>query len=242
MNNLKIAFIAASVILFVACSKSDKEATLDGATSNRVALENLQAKQSKNVEKGDKNFPLENYQRLNDGKQVVFAYYAVSQDPVDYEKIATAISQPYRNEYDEFKKRDFLNALKPQIDAEIGKAKQIKYYKIDVSNGLDKYDFESKSFRVMGFPQSDSYQYFLDQTSNYTFTYANSEKFQKFIVSDESMARQIESLRSKYNALKIVAYVFANDTEIGRTNIKTEIMKIQLLDGRGNLLLETYGN
>ncbi len=238
MKKIKIAFVVASVALFTACSKTEKEATLDAATSNRAALENLQVKQSKNVEKGDKNFPLENYQRLNDGKQVVFAYYAVSQDPIDYEKIAAAISRPYQYESDEFKKRDLLNALKPQIDAEIGKAKQNKYYTIDVNRSLDKYDFESKSFRVMGLPQSDSYQYFQDATSNYTFTYANAEKFQKIVVSDEGMARQIESLRSKYSALKIVAYVFVNDTEIGRTNIKAEILKIQVLDSRGNLLVE----
>jgi hypothetical protein len=242
MNNLKIVFTLASVILFVACSKADNEATLAGAVSNQVAIENLQAKQSKNVEKGDKNFPLESYQRLSDGKQVVFAYYAVSQDPVDYEKIAATISQPYRYEYDEFKKRDFLNALKPQIDAEISRAKQNKYYKIDINNTLDKYDFESKSFRLIGLPQGDSYQYFVGQAGNYTFTYVNVEKFQKFIVPDEARARQIESMRSKYNTLKIIAYIFANDTEIGRTNLKSEIMKIHLLDGRGNLLAEMDGN
>jgi hypothetical protein len=148
MKSLKLALIGVSVILMAACSKTDKEVTLDSATSNRAAIESLQAKQSKNVEKADKNFPLENYQRLNDGKQLVFAYYAISRDPIDYEKIAQAISDPYRYERDEFKKRDLLEALKPQIDAEIGKAKENKYYKISVNRDLEKYDFESKSFRV----------------------------------------------------------------------------------------------
>ena len=239
---MKISHLAISAAFFLvvtACSKPDKEVTLDSAVSKTTATQSLQEKQSQSVQHGDKATPLESYQELKSGKQLMFAYLAIAAEPVDYEKIGLLVSERLRSEGDEFKKKDLLTSLKPQIDASIDKAKQGKYYMMEIGEARDveKYDFESKSFTVSNLPQGNGYRYFYD-ASSYKLTFSNTSAFNKLIVKDEVMARQIEGLRSKYADLKITVYFFANDTEIGSPIIKAEIMKIRLTDARGNVLAQ----
>lgn len=240
-QTLALTLIAAVVSLLAACSKNEQAPTMQDAMSGQKAQEVVQAKQVAAAPKGDKSLALSSYQSLNDGKQLMFAYYAAASEPVDYEKIAGVLApQKYTYETDEFKKRDALNALKPQIDAQVAKAKESKYYKTVIGNGndIEKYDFETKSFVLKNVPSGNAYQYFTDAASQFHYTFANGEAYKRVKVENEETARKIEGLRTKYGALEIVVYLFAGDTKIGETTLNAEIMRLQIVDKQGNVLLE----
>lgn len=97
--------------------------------------------------KGEMNTPLSQYKELTSDNDIMFAYYALSSVPVDYDKVLVNYSEDYRRASDEFKKQDILSALKPKIDQEIAAAKNARYLKM-TWNGfrLNKYDFQAKVF------------------------------------------------------------------------------------------------
>lgn len=227
------------VIALSACSKSDDKAqvTPDEKKSPPVEQKNVEEKKVSSVQKGDKSTALENYQELKSGNQIMFAVLAVDSMPVDYEAVANALSQKYKYENDEFKKKDMLGQLKLSIDKGIEKAKSNKYYFIEINGGLEKYDFESKSFGIPEFANADQYRYFNDN-SDWTYSYSNPQAFKKIVVADESVARTIEGLRSKYQALRIAVYFYGNEVEIGKPRLNAEIMRVRISDRKGNLLVE----
>lgn len=246
--NKKLLCVAIAAAMLAACSKKQEAGE---ASASAVAAPQAQSASAAGSEhkampvaatpKADKSVPFSDYKKLTDGKQLMFAYYAASTAPVEYEKVAAILEpQKYVYEQDEFKRRDVLAALKPQIDAAVEKAKQSKYYKIAVgsSSDLDKYDFESKSFLCKSLPYDGGTQFFTDGTNEYRFTFANGEAFRKFKIDNEELARKLESLRTKYNSFDVVAYFFAGDTKIGEKTISGELMKLQIVDKQGNVLAE----
>jgi len=246
--NQKLMCVAIAAVMLAACSKKQETSasSVDAAAQPQAQAASAAAPEQKvkpasAAPKADKSVPFSNYQKLTDGKQLMFAYYAASTAPVEYEKVAAILEpQKYVYEQDEFKRRDVLAALKPQIDAAVEKAKQSKYYKIVVgsSSDLDKYDFESKSFLCKSLPYDGGTQFFTDGTNEYRFTFANGEAFRKFKIDNEELARKLEGLRTKYNSFEVVAYFFAGDTKIGEKTISGELMKLQIVDKAGNVLAE----
>lgn len=240
-HTIVLTLITVAVSLLAACSKNEQAPTMQDAMSEHKVQEVVQIKQVAAAPKGDKSLALASYQSLSDGKQLMFAYYAAASEPVDYEKIASVLApQKYAYETDEFKKRDALNALKPQVDAAVAVAKESKYYKTVIGNGndIDKYDFASKSFTLKNIPSGNAYRYFTDAASDFHYTFANGENYKRLKVESEETARKIEGLRTKYGALEIVVYLFAGDTQIGEKTINAEIMRLQIIDKQGNVLLE----
>lgn len=238
----KLTIVAVGAALVFGCSKTDgngQPVSLNDATSQRQVQQSMQAQQSAAAQKGDKSIPLSAYQPTRSGNTLMFAYLALTPPPIDYEKVAASLSRDYRDQNDEFKKRDLLNSLKPGIDREITKAKEDKYYYIGIDSNpvLGKYDFDSKSFPVNAFDSETSYRYFYDN-SDYKLQFSNSQKFKNLVVASEEQARTIESLRSKYNGLDLRVYYFANDTILGEKRLNAEIMKIQVVDSKGNVLAE----
>lgn len=205
-----------------------------------AAAEAPKAASVASVAKADRSKPLASYQELGGGRGLMFAYLAVSTLPVDYEKVAAVASSDYAVTSDEFRKRDLMKALKPGIDAEIEKAKEKKYYYMTVGGELDKYDFDNKSFRHRGFVDPTSQIYFQGTAYRYKLNFVNSEQFKQVVVTDEAKARQIETLRATgySNIIATRVYFFASSAELGEPVVKAEIVKIQLMDLQGNILLE----
>lgn len=246
MNLKKIGLAAAVAAALAGCGQdSDKPAPNlnlnDPATAAKMkqaAKAAAQEKQSAAAPHGDSSIPLDKYQELHSGKQLLYAYYAASAMPVDFEKVAAIISPQYRNEQDEFKKHDMLAALKPGILGEIDKAKQSQYYFMQIGNNraVNKYDFSNQTFGVEELSDASTSRYFGDAYS-YQLKFSNSKNFSSLKVADENTARTIESLRLQ-NGLRLVVYFFASDTELGDTKLKAEIMHIRLIDKQGKVLAE----
>lgn len=239
-NTLYGVMFSMTALVLSACSGGDQPTTLDKATTAQNAQQNLQQKQSASVARGDSAVPLENYHAMNSGNQIMFAYLAIAGLPIDYDKIAGVLSEKYRFESDEFKKRDLLAALKPQIDNEISRAKQQRYYSMELGDQSDigKYDFATQSFEIRCVPNDGGYRYFSDSARDYHLSFSNASAYRQLKITDENLAREIEGLRSKYNTLRVEAYFFVNDSKIGQTEAIAQIMKIRISDRRGKVLAE----
>ncbi len=228
---------SALVLSLLACSKQENAPTLSDAKSPEAVKQEVQAQKLAEAPKADKSIPLEQYQELTSGQQVMFSYLANSDMPVDYDKSAQAISAEYRGQSDDFKKRDLLNALKPRIDAEVAKAKSAKYFIANFDAELDKYDFESKAFPLKNLRDSGTYWYFYDVNA-YRYSFLNGANFSKLPVADETMARTIESYRANYKKMTLRVYFYATSTKLGESILLGEVVRVRLYDGKGTLLTE----
>lgn len=232
-----ILYTALATALIAGCSKQEEQVSLADAKSLAAVKKEVEEKKAVDEPKADKSVPLDQYQALASGNQVMFSYLALSGMPVVYEDVARDLSQDYRNQFDDFKKRDILNALKPRIDQEIAKAKTNRYFTVDIDAKLEKYDFEGKYFTVPRYNDSSNYWYFYDN-SNYRYGLHNLSKLSKIAVPDENLARTIEALRSSGKEMKFVVHFFASGTKLDSKEIRGEIVKAKLVDGKGQTLVE----
>ncbi|MFV3077581.1 hypothetical protein [Niveispirillum fermenti] len=246
MKDLSVLLFC-SMVSLPGCSKPEEatapkaansEPAVDGAAASVVApTEAIPEKAvAPVVPVADRSKPLATYEKLDSGRKLLFAYLAVGTQPVEYEKVAGLIS-PGLSYADEFKKRDLIQSLRPGIDAEIEQAKGIRYYYMDMSGILDKYDFDSKSFRFMAFANDTPSVYF-PTTGNYSMVFTNAVQYRRFTVTDEAKARQIETLRAEASNMKSKVYFFTTGEQLGEKIVNAEIVKVQLLDPKGNLLVE----
>lgn len=246
MKHLSFLLLCSTIIL-PGCSKPEEAAApkaanpapaVAGAAAPVVAPTEtvLEKAAASAVPLADRSKPLSTYEKLDSGRKLMFAYLAVGTLPVEYEKVAGLIS-PGLSYADEFKKRDLIQSLRPGIDAEIEQAKGIRYYYMDMSGILDRYDFDSKSFRFMAFA-SDNPSIYFPTTGNYSMVFTNAEQYRRFTVTDEGKARQIETLRAEASNMKSKVYFFTTGEQLGEKIVNAEIVKVQLLDPKGNLLVE----
>lgn len=179
--------------------------------------------------------PLTQYVVLESGNQIMFTYLGLSNSPLDYDNIATSYSQDYRSTGDAFKKKDILDSLKPRIDAEIAKAKNTRYIRLDEQARLGAYDFNAKAFPVQNQIEIGSNGYFNDNTA-YRYAYTNGDNFKMLHIADEATARKIEGMKNS-GQLTLAFYGFWQETDPSNKSIKCQIVKVRLLDRKGNELL-----
>ncbi len=231
-----------STVLMGGCSKSggsDQGGKPNADKPNLSSAMSPEAQKAAMVAalpKANADTPLDQYVKLTSGNQIMFMYYGLSNMPLDYEKIAQVYSQEYRATNDAFKQKDILNALKPRIDSEIAKAKNIRYFSVEEEANLASYDFNAKGFTLNNEIGADSYGWFNDNPT-YKYAFTNGEAFKILKVADETKAREIESLTKKYPRMRLVFYVYAQDVDPSNLQVKTQIVKVKLLDARGNELL-----
>ncbi|MEX8501967.1 MAG: DUF4852 domain-containing protein [Leptothrix ochracea] len=236
-----LAIVICVVAVLQGCSKKDKDThpvSLNDAMSSSAAKKAVEVQKAADAPKADKSIPLTQYQEMNNGKQLLFSHLAISGMPVDYAKIAENISAEYTRESDEFKKRDIMNALKPGIDKEISKAKDGRYYYMNIDANWDKYDFASKSFASNNIAGSSRYFMFDNFAYRYKLEWSNGNAFSKLTVPDEGQARTIEALRIKHNGINTRIYFFLADTKLGESTVLGEITKVKVMDANGNVLSE----
>lgn len=240
-NFTKFSLVALAVMSTFSsgCSKSNEPSNSSNAGGLNAAMsaESMQKVAIANLPQADKSTPLEQYTKLDSDHQLMFAYYAFSGLPIDYEKIAANYSQEYRNTSDTFKKNDILTALKPRIDAEMTKIKTQRYFKIDNDTNLGHYDTAKKSFAINdAFIRGDSYLYF-NNNNDYKIGITNGDQFGELKVADENLARSIEKMVSDRAGLGMQLYIFAQDVDPSDAKVKFQIVKIKLTDRRGTELL-----
>lgn len=241
---LCVALIVITLGLTVGCSKQEtgKEKGAEAPSINAaLSPQNAQKAVEAKLPKGDKSKPLDAYTKLTSGNQLMYAYIALANLPVDYEKIATHVSQEYRSTLDGFKKQDILTALKPRIDGEIAKAKDVHYVRYDdyysvFYSPLSNYNFERKGFNLTTL-KPGTFFYFQDN-QYYQLTYTNAEKFNFFSVTDQDKARNIESIITNSKGMHIYVYSYQQEADVNRKEIKAEILHIQIADHTGKVFLE----
>lgn len=233
MNTCALAALVA--IALSGCSDKKQEATAaaEGSPNLQDALSREGAKKAQlaGLPKGDPNTPMEQYVNLESGKQLMFMYYALSNMPLDYDKMASSYSDDYRRTSDGFKKQDILKAIQPRLDQEIASAKANRYFRDEQDLNIGPYDFEKKAFPLNGFDEG-YYRYFYD-LSDYKYGYTNSERLRMLTITDDAIARKIEEMRSKYQKIRMVVYAFAQDVDLNEKKVKCQILKFKITDRNG---------
>ncbi|NNM60227.1 MAG: DUF4852 domain-containing protein [Legionellales bacterium] len=242
MKNYRIVLVSVALAL-TACSKGSapKAENLTPSThpsdGSKVTSQQPQATiQSSSLPNPDPGVSFEKYQTITSGNQLMFIYYALSGMPVDYKQIASNYSVDYRSTQDEFKKNDILNSLKPTIDSNIANAKNNRYLVWTIDNTpLSHYDFSSKSFTTQQeIPTNSSYGYYQD-VPQYHITFTNAKNYTALRVSDESLAKKIESMVSNPNSLfSLKIYAFAQGVDLSNRTVNCLITKVELF-GKPNI-------
>lgn len=237
--------LAALLTLACAAGCGDKSKALDttdvkpnmhDAARPDVLAAQVKEKARAALPKGDPATPSSGYTEIDSGNQLMFAYLGVAGMPIDYNEVATSYSRDYAGASDEFKKNDLLNALKVKIDAGVAQAGQQRYVKVDVANPIQKYDFAQKGFALdSSVWEKGAYRYFADNSS-YKIGFNNGAPFRYLNVPDEEKARVIESLRAKYEPMHLVVYAYIQDADVSQKVVQAQIMKLELVDKKGNIL------
>lgn len=251
-KTVHVAIVLAFATVIGACSKGPQSSTptasapstsapsVSDALSPQAVQQAAAAAKTANLPKPDFNTADSAYVPLTKGTQLMYFYAAFSGMPVDYNSMASTISQDYRMTSDEFKKHDILAALKPKIDAGIADAKAHPYIILTDNNpGIGHYDFQRKAFPVGdALFQQGGYERFYDDT-NTELSVTNGALFQNLNVPDENLAKTIESeISSSANLyLKVYAFVQSTDNTSGDM-VQAMITKVQLIGPNGQVLLQ----
>lgn len=247
LHTSAVLLLSASVALS-GCKKNDTPdaGTATGATAatGMMAEAARKAKVEAKVAalpKPDLARPLSEYAKLDGGESLMFLYLAAAKLPPDYDAIASDFSSDYRNSNDSFRKHDLLTALKPQIDQHLAAAAQQPYawMAVDDSDNLGAYDFKRGGFPVTEFLEAKT-RYFND-VSGYNLGWTNREALAFAPVKDEAVARDIESMRGKYDqSPRLKVYFFAQSVDLEAKAIKAFVTRVQITDRNGRVLAE-YG-
>lgn len=184
--------------------------------------------------------PLGEYVELKDGQQVMFQYVAASNLPPDYPKLAESFSQEYRRSNDAFRRNDLLQALQPQMEQRIQQARGQRHAWMAIDDAeLGGYDFQRKGFPVGEF-QGKRTRWFND-AHEYRLTWANRDQVAFAPVSDEAVARELESMRNDYaNKPKLKVYFLAQSADLNAQVLNAQVTRAQLV-GKGGRVLAEYG-
>lgn len=197
---------------------------------------------TQNSEKPNIKLADDAYAEVTSNNQLIWAYYAVYTGEINYNEIAEAISQKYKNANDAFKKQEILAQIKPEIDKNISNAKLNKYYYTDLKPGLSPYDFNTHSFQL-----GSDVLYGWSYTYSPKLKYLNSNEFMTLKVEDVESAKKIENLRPEG---KLRAYVFMFINNVTKKDVPgssmdelfATITKIEYKDPTGNLIFTQYAN
>lgn len=181
---MTLAACVAAVVL-AACGSKEEAGVKAAVPVGAAPVASVQP--SAALPKADPAVPLEQHLAWS-SERLTDLYYALSSSPVNYEKAAWDLSAEYRATSDAFKKKDLLEALKPQIDAKLAEVRNSgRYLYVDLKPGdisLGHYSFEKKAFPISGLSLG-------------SYRLSNADAFKELPVSDENKAREVEAIIAK---------------------------------------------
>ena len=246
ISGAAVAVVAAACALICAAGCSSPKSSLlpPGGLDFPRPNPSAPAPNYSNLPKADSDVPDSQFVELDSGYRTGALFYALSGLPPDYEKLAMAASQDYRSTSDAFRKRDLLQALKPQIDQQMQAYKdpRNRYFTSKVANGMPigHYDFKTSSFPFAQDLSSGTYHYFND-APYYSYAFTNGGAFQRFPLTDEQKAKDIEDLVTKGLIYQgdAVAYMFAQGADTANNRVLMQIVRM-ILHGPGQSEVARY--
>lgn len=242
MMNARICLAASlSVLLLAGCG--DKQPTAAAPQAATTVTQSQEPAVPK-LANADPSAPLDRYLPLTSDSQLYLAV-ALSTAPVNYDLLAMNESAEYMKTSDTFKRKELLDALRPQLDAKLAEAKQNgRYAYIDLPPGkinLGHYNLDKKAFPLNGLMGAN-------------LRLSNMEQFQ-WLSLPEGQAREVEGALSKGIAVKINEhvselgvpgrfptvsrlYVFAQGPGPDGRGVTYQVTKIVMKDTEGKALAE----
>ncbi|MGN5477629.1 hypothetical protein ACTMU2_14070 [Cupriavidus basilensis] len=124
VNKLVIAVFAATLV--VACGKTEEPrvdaASLRPPSGGDVKVFQPPAESAPRLPTVQAD-PARSYLKATSGLDLAYLYFALTDLPVDYDTLAAEVSEEYRRTTDTFKKKEMLDALRPQIQSKIASPK-----------------------------------------------------------------------------------------------------------------------
>lgn len=247
MRQINIFALLIAICISSGCSKTDEEISNQNpdaepftgiaaeAAEKAKAESDAAAKKAANAAKlaTFSKTPASEYEILETGEQAAYLYYAIANIPTDHDAIAQKLSSKYRFSMDGFEKKEILNSLKPAIDENINAYKEKPIGYIRASAELGPYDFDRKGF-VIGAVGTESTYYSFD---NYKVQFKNSGQVNFIEVNDETIARELESMRAGYNNKPIAKiYFIADNVNLDGKTIKSLITNVEIVEKSGRVL------
>ena len=110
---------------------------------------------------------------------------------------------------------------------------------IDDSDNLGAYDFARKGFPIEEF-QSERYRY-VNDASEYKLSWANHDQVAFAPVPDETVARQLESMRTNYsNKPRLKIFFFAQSADLNEQKVDALVTHVQITDPVSYTHLDVY--
>lgn len=256
MNRNTRRFILLSLVtaLFATgCAKKESDATNAEGTGS-AATEPKASEHHLNIGRPDLSTPKSAYREMKYATDSLYAYYAIYPKDPNFGKIARAITRKYDQEADGFKKQEIIASHKGEIENGIKKAKENKYYVMNVNAAqmdIKPYNFEKKTFfnPRLGISQDPVRSYEIPRFQfppvygdNYgvgaDVEFSNVKQFADVKVEDQEVARKMEGLRAS-EGLRMAVYFYANEILPDREDyqqLRPEITKVEYLDTSGNIV------
>ncbi len=149
-------------------------------------------------------------------------YETKAELPTPLERIASQISQDYRNLDDEFSKHEYLERLKPVIEKRIAEAEKVTEFRVVVGSDLDEYDFTRKAF-----PTGISPQTFIPM-GDYAVQFTNPEAA-AFVPVPLEQAKKLSTALKSSRSCSITytgTFVKCSEGQINYSNVKILYLKV----------------
>lgn len=240
-------------LVFTGCGKKEPD---NAKAESAQAVESEQKKSDRlpNISKPDLSTPSSAYREMKYAADSLYAYYAIYPKETNFGEIVIALSKKYGTEVDGFKKQDIVASLKDEMEDGLKKAKDNKYYFMNVKAtqmDIQPYNFEKKSLFNPGLGINlDTYRSYAVPTFSFPNVYgdgnsvgaavrfSNVKQFADVKVEDQEVARKMEGLRGA-GKLGMNVYFYANDLLADRDDYQElipQITKVEYLDPAGNVL------
>lgn len=236
-----VIHVLALSLLLAACSKDEPKAPpLLPGTGSPVASVDAPAVP---LPPGDPSKPLSEYPVIDNGRIFLALQHLYRPGGPKLEELATNLSEDYAREQDAFKRQDKLKAIQPDIELLLQKARDQKHMAMDLDAGpgqVKSFDFQQRAFVLASMEDHNAQHYFSDHRWA-TVSFHNSQDFRLLDVTEEALAREIESMRPT-GRMKLRVYFHVGDMDALSNTLRARVMAVSLLAPDGKVLATHQGS